>query len=78
MTQKVFRSAPYQTELDIVVTHVDGDRVQIERTIFSAFSGGQESDSGRRVATLHDVLYRAVATRLGAADARQCSCRVME
>lgn len=46
MTQKVFWSAPYQTELDTVVTQVDGDRVQIEQTIFFAFSGGQESDAG--------------------------------
>ncbi|WP_153140803.1 alanyl-tRNA editing protein [Paraburkholderia agricolaris] len=46
MTQKMFWSAPYQTELDTVVTHVVGDRVQVEETIFFAFSGGQESDAG--------------------------------
>jgi alanyl-tRNA synthetase len=46
MTQKVFWSAPYQTKLDTVVTQVVGDRVQVEKTIFFAFSGGQESDSG--------------------------------
>ncbi|WP_158900800.1 alanyl-tRNA editing protein [Burkholderia sp. L27(2015)] len=46
MTQKVFWSAPYQTELDTVVTQVVGDQVQVEKTIFFAFSGGQESDSG--------------------------------
>ncbi|MGB8420985.1 alanyl-tRNA editing protein [Paraburkholderia sp.] len=46
MTQKIFWSAPYQTELDTVVTQVDDHRVQVEKTIFFAFSGGQESDAG--------------------------------
>ncbi|HDR9880978.1 TPA: alanyl-tRNA editing protein [Burkholderia cenocepacia] len=46
MTKKVFWDDPYRTTLDTVVTHVDGDRVQVEATIFFAFSGGQESDSG--------------------------------
>ncbi|MFK4445920.1 alanyl-tRNA synthetase [Caballeronia udeis] len=46
MTQKVFWSAPYQTELDTVLTQVSGDQVQVEQTVFFAFSGGQESDAG--------------------------------
>ncbi|MDR8038723.1 alanyl-tRNA editing protein [Burkholderia cenocepacia] len=46
MTKKVFWDDPYRTTLDTVVTHVDGDRVQVEATIFFAFSGGQESDAG--------------------------------
>jgi alanyl-tRNA synthetase len=46
MTQKVFWSAPYQTELSTVLTQVAGDRVQVEQTVFFAFSGGQESDAG--------------------------------
>lgn len=46
MTLKHFWSAPYQTELDTVVTAVDGDRVQLRETVFFAFSGGQESDTG--------------------------------
>lgn len=46
MTHKIFWSAPYQTELDTVITHLDGDQVQVADTIFFAFSGGQESDAG--------------------------------
>ncbi|ALX14470.1 alanyl-tRNA editing protein [Burkholderia cepacia JBK9] len=46
MTRKVFWDDPYRTTLDTVVTHVDGDRVQVDATIFFAFSGGQESDAG--------------------------------
>ncbi|WP_299531642.1 alanyl-tRNA editing protein [uncultured Herbaspirillum sp.] len=46
MTCKIFWSAPYQTELDTMISAVDGDRVQVAQTIFFAFSGGQESDVG--------------------------------
>ncbi|AUH53167.1 alanyl-tRNA editing protein [Chromobacterium sp. ATCC 53434] len=47
MTRKQFWSDPYQTELATRVSRVDGARVWLEETIFYAFSGGQESDSGR-------------------------------
>ena len=47
MTKKVFWDDPYRTTLDTVVSHVDGDRVRVDATIFFAFSGGQESDAGR-------------------------------
>ncbi|HZG18510.1 MAG TPA: alanyl-tRNA editing protein [Herbaspirillum sp.] len=47
MTHKIFWSAPYQTKLDTVITAVDGDQVQVAETIFFAFSGGQESDTGK-------------------------------
>ncbi len=43
---KVFWTDPYLTELETSVTGVDGDDVTVERTIFFAFSSGQESDSG--------------------------------
>lgn len=46
MTQKLFWNDPYQTRLDTEVTQVDGDQVWLRETIFFAFSGGQESDSG--------------------------------
>lgn len=46
MTKKVFWDDPYLTTLDTVVSHVDGDRVRVDATIFFAFSGGQESDAG--------------------------------
>nr|WP_175800734.1 alanyl-tRNA editing protein [Burkholderia anthina] len=46
MTRKVFWDEPYRTALDTVVTHVNDDRVQVDSTIYFAFSGGQESDAG--------------------------------
>ncbi|VVD87016.1 alanyl-tRNA editing protein [Pandoraea fibrosis] len=46
MTQKIFWDEPYQTTLDTAVSQVDGEHVQVESTIFFAFSGGQESDEG--------------------------------
>ncbi|WP_047258284.1 alanyl-tRNA editing protein [Chromobacterium subtsugae] len=46
MTRKQFWNDPYQAELATRVCRVDGARVWLEETIFYAFSGGQESDSG--------------------------------
>ncbi|POA99241.1 alanyl-tRNA editing protein [Chromobacterium sinusclupearum] len=46
MTGKQFWINPYQTELSTRISRVDGERVWLEATIFYAFSGGQESDSG--------------------------------
>lgn len=46
MTRKVFWDDPYRTELNTVVTQVNDDRVQVDSTIYFAFSGGQESDAG--------------------------------
>ena len=46
MTRKIFWDEPYRTTLDTVVSQVSGDQVQVEATIFFAFSGGQESDGG--------------------------------
>ena len=46
MTKKVFWEDPYLTELEATVTKVDGQEILIDRTIFFAFSGGQESDHG--------------------------------
>lgn len=37
---------PYKTESIARVTSVEGAEIQLDRTIFFAFSGGQESDSG--------------------------------
>ncbi|OQS08537.1 alanyl-tRNA editing protein [Chromobacterium violaceum] len=47
MTRKQFWNEPYRTELATRVSRADGERVWLEETIFYAFSGGQESDSGR-------------------------------
>lgn len=46
MTRKVFWENPYQTELDTTVSSVNGNQVTVNSTIFFAFSGGQESDTG--------------------------------
>jgi Ser-tRNA(Ala) deacylase AlaX len=46
MTDKVFWRDPYLAALDTAVADVRGDEVTLSATIFFAFSGGQESDSG--------------------------------
>lgn len=46
MTRKLFWDDPYRTTLDTLVTAVEGDHIRTAETIFYAFSGGQESDSG--------------------------------
>ena len=52
--KKIFWDNPYLTDLKAVVTHVDGDKITLDQTIFYAFSGGQQSDSGK-IAN-HEVL----------------------
>jgi Ser-tRNA(Ala) deacylase AlaX len=46
MVTKLFWQDPYLTQLDTHITHVEGNDVTVAETIFYAFSGGQESDSG--------------------------------
>lgn len=46
MTKKIFWQDPYQTSLETRIASVSGPNVVVEETIFYAFSGGQESDSG--------------------------------
>ncbi len=46
MTKKLFWEHPYQTSLETVVEAVSSNFVTLRETIFYAFSGGQESDSG--------------------------------
>lgn len=46
MTVKQFWIDPYQTELTTIITHIDGNQIQLAKTIFYAESGGQESDTG--------------------------------
>src|SRR4051812_48945748 len=46
MVAKLFWQDPYRTSLDTRIASVEGDVVTLEETIFYAFSGGQESDSG--------------------------------
>ncbi len=54
MTEKVFWQDPYLTRLDTVITSVSERGVTVAQTIFYAFSGGQESDTGTIAA--HPVL----------------------
>ncbi len=46
MTYKTFWTDPYLTTMQARVVSVDGPAVVLESTIFFAFSGGQESDTG--------------------------------
>ena len=46
MTKKLFWENPYQSECKAIVTEVNGNKIKLNQTIFYAFSGGQESDSG--------------------------------
>ena len=46
MTKKLFWQDPYRTECTAEVTAIRGNKVKLNQTIFFAFSGGQESDSG--------------------------------
>ena len=46
MTKKLFWEDPYKTECEATVLIINGKEVILDQTIFFAFSGGQESDSG--------------------------------
>ncbi|MES9682678.1 alanyl-tRNA editing protein [Gottfriedia acidiceleris] len=45
--KKLFWEDPYLTKTTAIVTEVDGRNVTLNETIIYAFSGGQQSDSGR-------------------------------
>lgn len=44
--EKLFWQDPYRTECDVQIVSVNGNVVTVDQTIFYAFSGGQESDTG--------------------------------
>lgn len=46
MVTKIFWEDPYLTELTTYITSVNGNQITVNETIFYAFSGGQESDTG--------------------------------
>jgi alanyl-tRNA synthetase len=45
-TELLFWADPYATRSDARVTAVEGNEVELDRTVFFVFSGGQESDHG--------------------------------
>jgi alanyl-tRNA synthetase len=65
VTEKVFWSDPYLSELKTRVRTINGNQVTLYETIFYAFSGGQESDYGtiNNIPVLeakkngHDIIY---------------------
>lgn len=46
ITKKLFWEDPYLIECKSRVTSISGTKVKLDRTVFYAFSGGQESDDG--------------------------------
>jgi len=43
---KVFWQNPYLTELEALITSINGNQITLDQTIIYAFSGGQQSDTG--------------------------------
>ncbi|MDH3670695.1 MAG: alanyl-tRNA editing protein [Gammaproteobacteria bacterium] len=46
MTEEVFRTDSYATQCEAVVTAVDENGIQLDRTVFYPMSGGQPGDTG--------------------------------
>ncbi len=72
MVTKLFWTDPYLTEIETTVTEVHGSVIMLAETIFYAFSGGQESDSGeiagypviKAEKSGHDILYTLSADHM--------------
>ena len=63
MAEEVFRTDSYATECEAVVTAVDENGVQLDRTVFYPMGGGQPGDTG--------VLRSAAGTEVRIADTRK-------
>ncbi len=46
MAEKLFREKPYLSSCEASITSINNGEVTLDRTVFFAFSGGQQSDSG--------------------------------
>lgn len=46
MTTKLFWENPYLMECKAKITEINSNKVKVDKTVFFAFSGGQESDEG--------------------------------
>lgn len=46
MTQALFTQTPYETSFEATVTRIEGNAVELDKTLFYATSGGQPGDLG--------------------------------
>ena len=63
MTELLFNNDAYLSQSEAVVTNVDQNSIQLNRTIFYAESGGQPCDQG--VIILGDQIYKVTDTQKG-------------
>ncbi len=63
MTELLFNNVAYLTQSEAVVTNVDQNSIQLNRTIFYAESGGQPGDQGEII--LGDQIYKVIDTQKG-------------
>ena len=63
MTELLFNSDAYLSQSEAVVTNVDQNSIQLNRTIFYAESGGQPGDQGEII--LGNQIYRVTDTQKG-------------
>ena len=66
MTEAVFYRDAYLTRIDAVVTAVDGEWVEFDRTLFYPMGGGQPGDTGF-VTVDGGARHRVIDTRKGSA-----------
>ena len=65
MTQAIFYEDAYRKNLRATVTAVDGDCIELDRTIFYSAGGGQPGDTGVFVST-DEHSFSVIETRKGA------------
>ena len=63
MTELLFNNDAYLTQSEAVVTNIDQNSIQLNRTIFYAESGGQPGDQGEII--LGDQIYKVIDTQKG-------------
>ena len=63
MTELLFNNDAYLKQTEAVITHVNQNSIQLDRTIFYAESGGQPGDQGE--IRLNGQLYNVIDTQKG-------------